>query len=430
MPVSLKDQFHVAGQETSMGYVGWVGTFEGKTGTGKERVHESVMVEELRRLGAVLYCKTSVPHTLMAGETINNIMGYCWNPKNRLLSAGGSSGGEGALIGLKGSPLGLGTDIGGSIRIPAAFNGVYGLRPSAGRLPYQGMANSMDGQGTVLSVVGPLATTASSLRLLVTAILSQQPWLHDPLVVELPWRQEQEDQILRLIDPAGTAGRMSFGLLLHDGKVAVHPPVRRALDTVAATLRKLGHEVIAWQPPSHAELIKIGLNAWIGDGGRDTYNAFGLSGEPPAENIGRTFGHELGEEHTATAIAANNVVKRERQKEYMEYWNSTQTQTSTGRPVDALIAPVAPFAAARPNNFSYFGYSLFVNVLDYTSVVVPVTQCDKDVDKTVDDFQAVDKDDQQNQDNCECFLLFRLTLRAKVIQMIRRYTTAHTLGFS
>lgn len=123
-----------------MGYVGWLGTFQGKKGTGKERVFESEMVQELRDLGAVLYCKTSVPHTLMTGETVNNIIGYTWNPKNRNLSCGGSSGGEGALIGLRGSPAGFGTDIGGSIRIPAAFNGLYGLRPSAGRLPYQGMA--------------------------------------------------------------------------------------------------------------------------------------------------------------------------------------------------------------------------------------------------------------------------------------------------
>ena len=138
LPISLKDQFHVKGVETTMGYIGWINTFEGRKGTGKEGVFESEMVKELRSSGAVLYCKTSVPHSLMAGETVNNIIGYTTNPKNRNLSCGGSSGGEGALISLKGSPLGFGTDIGGSIRIPAAFNGLYGLRPSAGRMPYEG----------------------------------------------------------------------------------------------------------------------------------------------------------------------------------------------------------------------------------------------------------------------------------------------------
>ena len=102
VPVSLKDQFHVRGVETTMGYVGWIGTFEGARGTGKERVFESEMVRELRAAGAVLFCKTSVPHTLMTGETVNNIIGYTQNPRNRHLSSGGSSGGEGALIGIKG----------------------------------------------------------------------------------------------------------------------------------------------------------------------------------------------------------------------------------------------------------------------------------------------------------------------------------------
>ena len=216
----------------------------GKKGTGREKVFESEMVRELRDLGAVLYCKTSVPHTLMSGETVNNIIGYTWNPKNRNLSSGGSSGGEGALIGLKGSPIGFGTDIGGSIRIPAAFNGLYGIRPSAGRLPYEGMANSMDGQNSILSVVGPLSHSAASLRLIFKALLSQQPWLHDPLVHEIPWRDEQEQQVIDLIASAKSgATKLAFGIMKHDGMVTPHPPVQRAMDIVVKTLEKLGHKV-------------------------------------------------------------------------------------------------------------------------------------------------------------------------------------------
>jgi hypothetical protein len=64
--VSLKDQFHVKGVETSMGYVGWLGTFEGNKDDPRKGVYESEMVRELRNLGAILYCKTSVPHTLMS----------------------------------------------------------------------------------------------------------------------------------------------------------------------------------------------------------------------------------------------------------------------------------------------------------------------------------------------------------------------------
>ncbi|KAL9637638.1 MAG: hypothetical protein Q9164_002071 [Protoblastenia rupestris] len=162
LPVSLKDQFHFIGVETSMGYTGWINTFMGQKGTGQEEIFESEMIKELQALGAVLYCKSSVSHPLMSGETVNNIIGYTTNPKNRNLSSGDSLGGEGALIGLKGSPVGLSSDIGGSIRVPAAFNGLYDIKPSSGRLPYEGMANSMDGQNSILSVVGPLSHTAAS----------------------------------------------------------------------------------------------------------------------------------------------------------------------------------------------------------------------------------------------------------------------------
>jgi amidase len=203
------------------------------------------MVRELRDLGAVLYCKTSVPHTLMSGETVNNIIEYTWNPKNRYLSAGGSSGGEGALVGAKGSPIGFGTDIGGSVRIPAAFCGLYGLKPSGGRMPYEGMANSMDGQNSVLSVVGPLSPSAAGIRLMMKSILSTQPWLHDPLVVELPWRDEQEQEIFNLVKSATDGkGQLAFGVLENDGVVTPHPPVQRAIKIVANTLEKLGHKVL------------------------------------------------------------------------------------------------------------------------------------------------------------------------------------------
>lgn len=265
LPVSLKDQFHVRGAETSMGYVGWIGTFEGKKNTGKEKVFESEMVKELRASGAILYCKTSVPQSLMTGETANNIVGWTMNPKNRYLTCGGSSGGEGALIGLRGSPVGFGTDIGGSIRIPAAFNGLYGIRPSSGRLPYEGMANSMDGQNSVLSVVGPLSHSARSLRLLMKSLLSQQPWLHDPLVHEIPWRDTEEQEVSESIKK----NKLCFGIMMHDGVVTPHPPVQRAMEIVTRVIKELGHNTMQWDPPHHSQGNKILFNTWKYDGGLD-----------------------------------------------------------------------------------------------------------------------------------------------------------------
>lgn len=91
-------------------------------------------------------------------------------------------------------------------------------------------------------------------------------------------------------------------------------------------------------------------------------------------------------EYTGTAIAANNIRKRTLQQEYLDYWNSTASASpSSGSPrrrpgVDALITPIAPYPAARPGMFKYYGYSMWVNLLDYTSAVLPVTRADKAVD--------------------------------------------------
>ncbi|KAL8797689.1 MAG: hypothetical protein Q9195_000041 [Heterodermia aff. obscurata] len=78
----------------------------------------------------------------------------------------------------------------------------------------------------------------------------------------------------------------------------------------------------------------------------------------------------------------------------MEYWNSTKDQTGTGRPVDALIMPVAPFAAARREQFNYYGYSMIINVLDYTACTVPVTNSNQNTDTASGDFKPVSELDQ------------------------------------
>jgi len=261
------------------------------------------------------------------------------------------------------------------------------------------MANSMDGQNSILSVVGPLATSLRSLQFVTKAILNQQPWLHDPLVVELPWRHEQEQHVLDLV--GNSSEKLSFGVLRHDGICTPHPPVSRAVEIIVATLEKLGHEVIPWTPPSHRTLLEIAGETWKYDGGADAHKAFALSGEPLVPQIAKVFGDKPVHEMKASEIAATNVRKREAQKEYLEYWNSTAQATKTKRPVDAVIAPVAPFTAARPNTFDYVGYSIFVNVLDYTSVVIPVTTADKKVDVWSEGTEPQGDIDKFTFDTCE-----------------------------
>lgn len=158
-------------------------------------------------------------------------------------------------------------------------------------------------------------------------------------------------------------------------------------------------QVFEWHGPPHTTLNELALKTWLFDGGEDIHGAFGLSGEPIAPQVTKTFFSDKPiEQAKATDIAAVNIAKREVQKEYMEFWNSTAAFTTTGRPVDAVISPVAPWPAARVNGYHYYGYSTWVNLLDYTSVVVPVTRVDKNVDKVDEDFKPLNDVDKQSHD--------------------------------
>ena len=235
----------------------------------------------------------------------------------------------------------------------------------------------MDGQNSILSVVGPIATNAASLRLITQAFLDAKPWDFDPLVHELPWSFQAENSINENIqDGRGMSkrgGKLCFGVMKTDGVVGPMPPITRALEKLVSALEAAGHEVIPWTPPSHATINSTGFKAWIFDAGRDVKSAFALSGEPMARQVSFYSHLKPENEFSATDIAATNREIRALKKEYLDYWNSTQDKTSTGRPVDAVISPLAPFPAAWEGRYKYYGYSSWVNLLDYTSVTVPVT---------------------------------------------------------
>lgn len=247
LPVSLKDQFHVRGQDTTAGYVGWIGSNAGIKDPSQAHQVQSQIATELLSLGAVLYCKTSVPQTLFFIETKNNIIGQTLNPNNQNLSCGGSSGGEGALLALRGSTIGVGTDIGGSVRIPAAFNGVFGIKPTPERFSYRDVAITNPGQTAYKMNIGFLSTSIDGIGLVLKSVLSTKPWLRDPAVVPIPFRQEIVDEYLGRAHDDGTAkqGRTPFklGVLWTDGVVGPHPPITRSLRMVIDAIRNAGHKV-------------------------------------------------------------------------------------------------------------------------------------------------------------------------------------------
>ncbi|KAE8390291.1 Acetamidase [Aspergillus alliaceus] len=378
LPISLKDQLRVKGTETFMAYISWL---------NKPDTSDSVLVTLLRKAGAVFYVKTSVPQTLMVCEAVNNVIGRTINPRNPTLSCGGSSGGEGAMLGMRGSLIGVGTDIGGSIRVPSAFNFLYGIRPSHGRLPYAGMKNSMEGQETVHSVVGPMAHSAEDVRLFLQSVLEQEPWKYDSKVVPLPWRRNEENAINAKIEAKG----LNIAFYDFDGVVLPHPPITRGVEIVRSALERDGHSVSPWTPYKHSFGVDLINKIYAADGSTDVYKHINASGEPAIPNIKDLLNPNLPKADV-NEVWDKQLQKWNYQCEYLDKWREWEERT--GKELDAIIAPVAPTAAVRHNKFRYYGYASIFNLLDLTSVVVPVTFADKAIDHALVDYQPVNDIDK------------------------------------
>ncbi|KIV87398.1 hypothetical protein PV11_02947 [Exophiala sideris] len=372
LPISLKDCFVTAPHPSSIGMAAYA---------NEPLQKDTLLVTILRDLGAVFYVKTNVPVAMMMAETTNNVWGECRNPLHKYLSPGGSSGGEGALIAMYASPLGVGTDIGGSIRIPAAWSGMYGIKPSFGRYPVYGTKSGIPGQEYILSVNGPMARSLKSLQLYSEALLSEQvaPWNYDHKLLPIPWRKN-------VIQPTGR--KLRFGIIgIDDGLVTVHPPVERALNITKAALEKQGHEVFEWSTQEHEALIKNLQAAFFDLGGGAIMDLLKPWNEPIFPCMrGYALAAEGGEgELGPTKMRMMNLRRNELQKAYLDRWNATATNEKDR--MDGIICAVAPWAAPRLGQTQqnlYVGWTGFVNFLDFCACTFPVTFADKNLDKPRD----------------------------------------------
>ncbi|KAM0547300.1 hypothetical protein ACHAPJ_010435 [Fusarium lateritium] len=330
IPVALKDTYGLKGHVTTRGYI---------VGKGVVYDHTSDIVETLRSAGAVFFCRTAMPQTGFILETTSNLWGRTLNPFNGLLGAGGSSGGDAALVAMKGAPIALPSDIGGSIRAPAAFCGLYAIRPTSQRIPKGNWAGTMTGQVTAKDSAGPICHSIDDVRLFTEVIGSHQPQhRYDTNSVPIPWRK------------ISLPKKLAVGIMKWDGVVMPQPPVLRAIE--------------------HTK--KVLLNDGFEDGGADTLAKVAITREPLVPAFA-----DLMRVYNAKALAATEVLKLNLQTRayktvFAQAWDKTKDITSTGRPIDALICPVAP-STGIPHDFNvWWGYTSMWNLLDYPSTVVPV----------------------------------------------------------
>ncbi|ROW14069.1 hypothetical protein VPNG_04082 [Cytospora leucostoma] len=349
LPVSLKDNFNLKGLDATIGFVSHV---------GDPADHDSTLATMLEEAGAVFYVKTNVPTAMMIAESVNNVLGRTVNPRNRKLTSGGSSGGESALIAFGASSLGVGTDIGGSLRIPAACAGVFALRPSFGRFPTLGCRSGMAGQEAVQSVNGPMARAVGDVELEARAVLAGVPWLRDPRVLPIPWRDVE------------VPGRLRIAVMWDDGVVVPTPPVSRALREAVGRLRSAGHEIVDWDPRDQAQGVSLLGRMFLADGAKSIRKELERSGEP--------FRPEMSAYAAAREIGTYemwqlHLERTDLQKRYLDRWNQAG--------IDAILCPTSPFSTVKNGTYKYVGYTGVFNVVDYSCISFPTgMSVDKDVD--------------------------------------------------
>ncbi|KAI2636380.1 amidase [Hypomontagnella submonticulosa] len=354
LPVSLKDNFNLAGLDATVGFASHV---------GDPAAYDSVLADLLRAAGAVFYVKTNVPTAMMIAESVNNVFGRTVSPLNRRLTSGGSSGGESALVAFKGSPLGVGTDIGGSLRIPAACTGIFTLKPSFGRFPTLRCRSGMPGQEAVQSINGPLTRTLADLEYYSKTVVDAAPWRLDPRCLPIPWRS------------VSLPKRLKIAVMWDDGMALPTPPVTRALRHAVSKLEAAGHEIVEWSSVDQRKGQELLSRMFLADGGKAIQKELEKTGEPmPVEMTMYSTAREL----SALEYWALHLERQEYQKRYLDRW--------LGAGIDALLCPTTPYSSVENGKFRHVGYTGVFNVLDYACISFPTgVTVDKSVDVALGD---------------------------------------------
>ncbi len=245
VPLSIKSSIEVAGLR-------WEAGTKLRAGVRGER--DAPLVARLRQAGAIILGVTNAPELLMAWETDNLLYGRTNNPWDLKRTPGGSSGGEAVAIAAGLSAGGVGSDGGGSIRVPAHFSGICGLKPTPGRIPATGHFPASVGPFALLGVVGPMARNVDDLKILFAVM--QGPDDGDPSAAPVPLRWPAADDLKRF----------RVGYFEDDGRTPVTPETRAAVRTAAEALRRAGFQVEPFRP----EGLELARRLW--------WQLFGIAG--------------------------------------------------------------------------------------------------------------------------------------------------------
>ncbi len=338
-------------------------------------------------------------------DSANHLFGRTLNPRNRQLTVGGSTGGEGALLALRGSMVGFGTDIGGSIRIPAMCNGLYGFKPSNGRVPYGGQTDGQPkskGRISIQAVAGPLAHSVADIDAVMAHLIPRAQWFGEDCILGA-WPS-----------PLSSFGRNSnrpitIGVLPSDGLVEPLPPVTKVLNEVANALRRTpGVNVVEIPVPKALSKCQAIAGRLMGvDGGVNMMDLLESTGESliPWLQTRMKRGKPILLSQLAELQAGRGAIELELRKKLWMQGGSGNEQT-----IDAIIHPVAPHPVPQLDRYNAVGYTSSFVLLDYPAGSLPVRNFGEgDLERGVEmGEKVIGSWDKANRELCMCLSFVEL----------------------
>ncbi len=385
LPITIKEMFDVAGTPTTAGIT------QLRQQSAKQ---DAVVVGRLRKAGAVVLGKTNVPQLGIMAESVNPIYGLTNNPWDLQRSPGGSSGGEAALIAAGGSPLGLGSDGGGSIRQPAHVCGICGIKPTGGRLTMQGHWLSANWPFD-WAQPGPMARHVADLVLGMQAMECPQP--DRPQYGEFPLPMGNLDSI--------QPNRVRVGFYEDLPGLPVVPAVRRGLKLAVTALEDAGVDVVPFQPPATPAFWECFQVLLYAEGLRDMRRQ--LRGSPIDSRVKQflTFARlpswirppaawimdQLGQPRIAKTLrtirrASLKAEEQCRWQQRMHALRMTMSRAMDRHQLDAIICPPHPVPAWPHDQFyanEAMQYTAIYNLLAMPAGVLPVTHVRPDESGTL-----------------------------------------------
>jgi len=239
VPFTAKDIFNTAGLPTTAGL---------RMPRSRIPDHDATVVARMRRAGAILIAKTNCPPGGSDEDGWTPARGGTRNPYDINRSPGVTSSGEAAIIAAGGSPLGLGSDSGGSLRLPAHYCGIASLKPTAGLIPVTGGYGLVGGVTDPRSQVGPMARYVSDLRIALR-VLAGPDGIDSGVVPVRAWRSPK-------------LGGMRVAWYADDGMAKATPAVAATVKAAARALAQAGCSVTEERPPSLADAYQVTLALW------------------------------------------------------------------------------------------------------------------------------------------------------------------------